>query len=85
MHLALTSLLFSNFTSCQYSILFVLTFTLLQDVNAKAIYSLCKILNLGQKLKFQKTCQKPFYKSFEVVLCKKPLEKTVNIREMRPF
>ena len=48
-------------------------------------YSPCKILTLGQKLKFQKTCQNPFYKSFRVVLCKKPLQKTPNIREMRPF
>ena len=38
-----------------------------------------------KKLKFQKTCQNPFYKSFTVVLCKKPLQKTLNIREMRPF
>ena len=42
-------------------------------------YSLCKIITLGQKLKFQKTCQNPFYKSFKVVLCKKPLQKTLNI------
>ena len=48
-------------------------------------YSLCKILTFGQKLKFQKTCQNPFYKSFRVVLCKKPLQKTLNIREMRAF
>ena len=48
-------------------------------------YSPSKILTLGQKLKFQKTCQNPFYKSFTVVLCKKPLQKTPNIREMRPF
>ena len=47
--------------------------------------SLCKILTLGQKLKFQKTCQNPFYKSFRVVLCKKLLQKTLNIREMKPF
>ena len=33
-------------------------------------YSPCKILALAQKLKFQKTCQNPFYKSFTVVLCK---------------
>ena len=44
-----------------------------------------KMVSLGQKLKFQKTCQNPFYKSVTVVLCKKPLEKTPNIREMRPF
>ena len=48
-------------------------------------YSPCKILNLAQKLKFQKICQNPFYKSFTVVLCKKPLHKTLNIREMRAF
>ena len=45
----------------------------------------CKILNLGQKLKFEKTCQNPFYNSFRAVLCKKLLEKTPNIREMRAF
>ena len=44
-------------------------------------YSPCKLLTLAQKLKFQKTCQNPFYKSFTVVLCKKPLQKTPNIRE----
>ena len=48
-------------------------------------YSPCKILTLAQKLKFQKTCQNPFYQSFTVVLCKKPLQKTLNIREMRAF
>ena len=48
-------------------------------------YSPCKILTLAQKLNFQKTCQNPFYKSFGVVLCKKPLQKTLNIREMRAF
>ena len=47
-------------------------------------YSLFKIVTLDQKLKFQKTCQNLFYKWFTVVLCKKPLEKTLNIREMRP-
>ena len=48
-------------------------------------YSPCKILTLAQKLKFQTTCQNPFYKSFTVVLCKNPLQKTLNIREMRKF
>ena len=48
-------------------------------------YSPCKILTLAQKLKFQKTCQNPFYKSFTVILWKKPLQKTPNIREMRTF
>ena len=48
-------------------------------------YSLCKILTLDQKLKVQKTCQNPFHKSFRIVLCKKPLQKTLNIPEMRAF
>ena len=48
-------------------------------------YSPCKILNLAQKLKFQKICQNPFYKFFTVVLGQKPLQKTLNIREMRVF
>ena len=48
-------------------------------------YSPCKILTFAQKLKFQKTCQNPFYKSFTVVLYKKLLQKTPNIREMRAF
>ena len=53
--------------------------------NACKGYSLCKILTLAQKLKFQETCQNPFCKSFRGVLCKKPLQKTLNIREMRAF
>ena len=48
-------------------------------------YSPCKILTFAQKLKFQKPCQNPFYKSLTVVLYKKPLQKTPNIREMRAF
>ena len=47
--------------------------------------SLCKILTLAQKLKFQNTRQNSFHTSFTVVLCKKPLQKTPNIREMRAF
>ena len=45
--------------------------------------SLCKIVSLGEKLKMRKTCEKPFYKNIKVVLCKTPLEKTPNIREIR--
>ena len=48
-------------------------------------YSPCKILTLAQKLKFQTTCQNLFYKSLRVVLCKKPLQKTLNIRELGAF
>ena len=39
----------------------------------------------GQKLKFQKTCQNLFYKSFTVIVRKNPLEKAPNIGEMRAF
>ena len=48
-------------------------------------YSPCKILALAKNLKFKKSSQNPFYKSFTVVLCKNPLKKTLNIREMRAF
>ena len=46
-------------------------------------YSLCKMVILSQKFKIPKTCKKPFCKNIRVVLCKKPLEKAPNIREMR--
>ena len=48
-------------------------------------YSLCKIVSLGQKLQMKKAFQKLFYKNIKVVLCKKTLENTPNIREMRQF
>ena len=48
-------------------------------------YWLCKMVSLAQKLKWPKTCQKRCYKHVRVVLCKKPLQKTPNIRDMRPF
>ena len=38
-------------------------------------YSPCKSLTFHKKLKFQKTWENPFYKSFTVVLWKRPLEK----------
>ena len=41
-------------------------------------YSPCKILTLAQKLKFQKTCQNPFYKSFTVVRWKKTAPKNTK-------
>ena len=52
--------------------------------HAKAKYS-AKMVSLAQKLKLPKTCEKLFYKNIRVVLCKKPLEKASNIREMRRF
>ena len=51
----------------------------------KGNYCPCKIVELGQKLKFQKTCRNRFYNPIKVVLCQKTLEKTPNIQEMRPF
>ena len=46
-------------------------------VHAKAI-AICKIVSLGRKLKIPKTCEKRFYKSIRVVLCKKPLQKNTK-------
>ena len=46
-------------------------------------YSLCKMISSGQQLKMPKTCENQFYNNSTVVLCKKRLEKTPNIREMR--
>ena len=37
------------------------------------------------KIKIRKNMSKSFYKSFTVVLCKKPLQKTLNIPERRAF
>ena len=48
-------------------------------------YRLCKMVSLAQKFKWPKTWKKRFCKHVRVVLCKKPLEKTPIIREMRPF
>ena len=48
-------------------------------------YSLWKVVSLGQKIKLPKTCEKLFYKHIKDVLCKKRLQKTINIREMRRF
>ena len=48
-------------------------------------YSLCKMISLGQKLKMPKRCQKRFYDHIKVVVCKKALLKTPNIRKIRAF
>ena len=48
------------------------------EQNACKSYNTCKILTLAQKLKFQKLSQKSFYKTFRVVLCKKPLQKNTK-------
>ena len=52
---------------------------------AKVIYSLWKVVSLGQKLKMPKTCDKRLYKHIRLVSCKRPLQKAANIWEMRPF
>ena len=52
--------------------------TILKIVHHEKDDSLCIILTLGQTLKFQKKSINPFYKSFRVVLCKKPLEKNTR-------
>ena len=48
-------------------------------------YSLTKMISLGPKLKFPKTSDKRLYTHTRVVLRKKRLEKTPNIRQMRQF
>ena len=48
-------------------------------------YRLCKMVSLGENFKWPKTREKRFYRDARFVLCKKPREKTPNIREMRPF
>ena len=52
--------------------------------DAKAI-AFAKCVSLGQKLKMPKRCEKRFYDHIRVVVCKKPLLKTPNIRKMRAF
>ena len=48
-------------------------------------YSPCKILTFSQKTKLLETCGKHFQKHIKVVLCKRRLEETANIRKMRAF
>ena len=43
------------------------------------------MVSLGQKIKWPKTCEKRFYKHIIDVLCKKRLQKTLNIREITRF
>ena len=48
-------------------------------------YRLGKIVTLGQKLKMHKIMLETFLQHIAVVLCKKRLQKTASIREMRAF
>ena len=43
------------------------------------------MVTLGQELKMQKHMLKTFLQDIAVVLCRKRLQKTSNIRKMRPF
>ena len=48
-------------------------------------YSLCKIISSTQKIIMLTTCKKELYNHIKVLLCKRPFEKTANIREMWGF
>ena len=48
-------------------------------------YSPCKMVTLGSKLKFTKTCEKCLYYHTRVVLRRKQLQKRANIRKMTAF
>lgn len=47
--------------------------------------SLCKMVSLDQDVKVPKTWENPFYKSIRVVQCKKQVQKSLNIREIRLY
>ena len=53
--------------------------------DAQALQRLCKMVSLGQKLKMPKRCEKRLYEHIRVVVCKKPLQKTPNIRKVWAF
>ena len=53
--------------------------------NAKAIYSPCKILKLGQKIKMPKTYENRCYKRIKLGQWNKRLLKPANIGKMRAF
>ena len=55
------------------------------DHHAKAIAHAKFSLTLAQKLKFLKTCQNPFYKSFRLVLCKKTAPKNTKYPRNETF
>ena len=59
--------------------------TIFKIAHHAKVTAFAKILTLAQKITFKKACQNRFYKSFRVVQCKKPVEKTRNIPETRPF
>ena len=48
-------------------------------------YSLCKMVSFRQKIKLPERCGKRLYKHITVVLCRKRMEETANIRKMRRF
>ena len=48
-------------------------------------YSPWKMASLGQNLKLPKRCEKRLHDLIRVSVCKKPLQKTLNIGKMRAF
>ena len=48
-------------------------------------YSPCKMVSLDRKFKMLKRCDKPLLDLIRVVVCKKPVLKTPNIRKLRAF
>ena len=53
---------------------------------AKAMYSLCKMVSFARRLKFTKSSEKPLYNQTRVVLCKKrPPPQKANIRKQTAF
>ena len=48
-------------------------------------YSPCKLVSLGQKLKMLRRCEERLYDHIRVVVCKKLLQKTPNIRKIRGY
>ena len=48
-------------------------------------YSPCKIVSLGENLKAAKRCTERLCDNIKNVVCKKPLQKTPNIRKTRAF
>ena len=57
----------------------------LQNISLSMLSLQQGFAGLGQKLKMHKNMLKTFLQHIAVVLCKKQLEKTANIRKMRAF
>ena len=49
------------------------------------LYSLCKMVSLGQKVEMLKRREKRFYDHIRLVVCKKPIQKMLHIRKITAF